>query len=143
MRNFTLKELVIVVCLTILSSTFVSTAATKRSKEAEIAKCAFNLKKLGVAIFSFTSDNKGYLPETSYLADNWKMKILPYLLGKDAKDTKKAIPYFTCPSDNNKLPNFMKGNPNYIARNSYSANGYVIDIKNVVWYTQNKKRGLL
>jgi prepilin-type processing-associated H-X9-DG protein len=131
MRNFTLKELVIVVFVTILSATFVSTAATKRSKEAELAQCAFNLKKLGATIFSYTNDNKGFLPETSYLKDNWKMRIMPYLLGKDAKDVKKAIPYFTCPSDNNKLPSFMKTNPNYIGKNSYCGNAYVIDIENV------------
>jgi prepilin-type processing-associated H-X9-DG protein len=131
MRNFTLKELLIVVSLTLLLGNLVSIAATKKSKEAEIFQCAFNLKKLGTAIFSFTNDNDGFLPQSSYFKDNWKMKIMPYLLGKDAKNVKKAIPYFTCPSNKSKFPQFMQNNPSYIGQNSYCANAYLIDIDSV------------
>ena len=57
MRNFTLKELLIVVSLTLLLGNFVSIAATKKSKEAEIFQCAFNLKKFHFPAISSNNIN--------------------------------------------------------------------------------------
>ena len=141
MKHFTLTDLVFTLTACLLLGSLVTVAATGSAAKADRTLCASNMKSLGEATFRYTADNKGYLPESGFMKDNWKRKIIPYLIGKDTADLKKAIPYFHCPADRNKLPSYMRNNPSYIGKNSFCANIYVIDIKGVDVNNDHVKNG--
>ena len=63
--------------------------------------------------------------------DNWQRKVIPYLIGKNETDLKKSIPFFHCPADVTLLPSYMRNKASDIGKNSYCANAYVIDIREV------------
>ena len=131
MKHFALTELIITLAVCVLLGCMVSATASVNNKKAAETMCAANLSQLGKAVFKYTADNKGYLPESGYMQDNWQRKLIPYLIGKDTTDLKKSRPFFLCPADSNQLPSYQRNNPSYIGKNSYCANIYVIDIKGV------------
>ena len=122
-KYFTLTELVIVLAVMFVSFSLSGFFISKAKRDASAVKCAENLFSMGKATFKYVAENKGFLPYASYGETNWKTAISPYL--------KDASREFLCPADKNKMPLYMQKDPFYKGRISYSANHYVIDIKNI------------
>lgn len=140
MYRFTLTELVCTLTALLLCCSAVAITTARKKSQTDVIRCAENMKKLGQATFMFAKDHNGRLPESGFMNDNWKRKIIPYLIGKDASDPAEAVPFFHCPADKNKLPAYMKSK-SYIGKNSYCANAYVIDIKGVDLDNDHVKNG--
>lgn len=129
MKNykFTLTELLFV-CFVLTFCTVMTAATIKRWKpSAAQVTCAANLQKMGVATFQYCKDNGNFLPGTSVLESNWKMKLVPYLQIKSQKWDPAAYSVFRCPADKNIPPVYKQGVDVYRSKNSYIANFFIID----------------
>jgi prepilin-type N-terminal cleavage/methylation domain-containing protein len=88
LRAFTLVELLTVIAIiAVLAAILVPTAGTLRASS-QSSRCATNLRQTGVAIQTYITDNKGFLPPVGHIsispyfnADprNFQSALLPYL----------------------------------------------------------------
>jgi len=96
-KGFTLLELLASVAIVVVLAALLFPAATRGMESARSAKCLGNLRQLGVAASTYSSENDGRLVPTyvagADLASSkvWRGLLLPYL-----GDNGKA---FICPSD--------------------------------------------
>lgn len=132
-KYFTLTELVIVFAVVLLGSSLYGFFISKAKRDAQAVKCAENLFSMGKATFQYASDHGDDLPSAGEGHDSWKLQIAPYLGIKDPSEPGPAGKFavFHCPSDRNELPRYMKEDPFYLGKNSYSANLYAIEAKNL------------
>jgi hypothetical protein len=126
-KYFTLFEVVLIFCTLMVLTCLSATAVRRWKPSSQEVACAANLRKLGQGTFMYTSNSKNFLPGTSELDTNWKMKLLPYLGIKSTQWDPKAYAVFNCPSNNSKLPLYKAGVDAFRAKNSYCANFYIID----------------
>jgi len=61
-RGFTLIELLVVIGIIAILAALLIAAVSKVRSSGDIAKCASNLRQIGVATHSYIADNNGYLP---------------------------------------------------------------------------------
>lgn len=121
-RYFTLTEVILVVTVMLIAGSMYGFFISKARRDAAGVKCAENLFKMGKATFRYAADNKGELPYASWDEVNWKTQIARYM--------EKEKNVFLCPADKNKMPLYMEKDPFYKGHVSYTANHYVIDIRN-------------
>ncbi|MCM8532008.1 MAG: type II secretion system GspH family protein [Lentisphaeraceae bacterium] len=86
-KRFTLIELLVVVAIIgILSSMLLPALGSARAK-VKMAACVSNLKQVGVAVFSYTTDGPGILPGRCYGGiragyNKWDNTLAMYLYGE-------------------------------------------------------------
>jgi prepilin-type N-terminal cleavage/methylation domain-containing protein/prepilin-type processing-associated H-X9-DG protein len=104
-RAFTLIELLVVIAIIALLIGLVQPAYTRAILSARSAKCASNLRCLGVAVMQAATDNDNQYPEIAQAATN------PYPTGSNAKDLYDTLsPYgitpdvLQCPVDMSSSP---------------------------------------
>lgn len=120
MNCFTLVELLIVISiLTILASLLLPALNFAREK-AQSVKCLGNMKQLGIASFSYLSDNNDYLPGAFWLRETIAY-IAPQLsntaLGVSTEQIYAAV--YLCPS-----PAYPKKNLyNFLIQDHYTISG--------------------
>lgn len=129
---FTMAELVLAASATLLSSSICCAFISKAHRDAQAAQCAENLFAMGKATFQYAADHKDDLPFAGDGHDSWKLQIAPYLGIKNPAEKGEAGKFkvFHCPLDQNQPPRYMSEDPFYLAKNSYCANLYAIDVKN-------------
>ena len=131
-KYFNLTELVIVIAVLFLGTSVFGFFISKAKRDAKAVKCAENLFAMGKATFKYVADHKGYMPYAGEGHDSWKLQIAPYLGIKNptVKGDAAKFAMFHCPADQNKLPAYMENDPFYLAKNSYAANLFAVEIKN-------------
>ena len=129
---FNLTELVIVIAVLFLGTSVFGFFISKAKRDAKAVKCAENLFAMGKATFKYVADHKGNMPYAGEGHDSWKLQIAPYLGIKNptVKGDAAKFAMFRCPADQNKLPAYMENDPFYLAKNSYAANLFAVEIKN-------------
>ena len=64
-RGFTLIEVLVVILIIGIVASLILVAINMAKRKALDAVCISNLKQVGIALFSYAADNRGYLPHTS------------------------------------------------------------------------------
>jgi len=115
-RGFTLVELLVVIGIIALLISILLPALNKAREASQVAKCLSNLRQLGAAAVSYTTENKGYLvpadvydsalasePNGRVWSDTWAtilvgMKYLNYPNNVDPNNPPPQDNVFHCPS---------------------------------------------
>lgn len=95
-RGFTLIELLVVVAIVgILASLLLPALASAKSKGRQ-AKCASNLRQIGLALVLYADDHDGWMPGTTHQTTDtnrsWIFTLRPYLGNVDAVRVSPADP---------------------------------------------------
>ncbi len=116
-RAFTLLELLVVIAIIAVLASILFPVFMSAKESARTAKCASNLRQMGVAVLLYLDDNGGKFPPDSH-NDNI------HLIVKLQKYSKAKL-LFRCPSDKSK--NFERPLPGYRSRrlSSYGSNFYM------------------
>ncbi len=120
-RGFTLIELLVVVAIIAIMAAVLMGAVQGAIQSANTAKCAGNLKAIGVALIQYASDNSNCLPQRYYTSQyaGYADLILPYVGNNGA--------VFICPSLSN--PGWP-GTPAY-GMNWYYDNANLMTVPNL------------
>lgn len=142
-RRFTLLELLVVIAIIGILSSILLPSLAKAREKTKRAVCGSQQKQIGVAIYTFTADDDGSLPETNNTV-SWDDHLSSYD-GRDLTDDeiletsfdksfKKRHELYRCPSS-------KWGDQDPYVLRSYSANaGYQHnDGKGVMWKNGSKK----
>jgi prepilin-type N-terminal cleavage/methylation domain-containing protein/prepilin-type processing-associated H-X9-DG protein len=90
-KGFSLLELLAAVVVTGILTALAMPVVGRGLMEAKRAKCASNMRQLGLAILSYTTDNEGLLPRTTHSTgtmggrylNSWIYLLKPYLQNYD------------------------------------------------------------
>jgi prepilin-type N-terminal cleavage/methylation domain-containing protein/prepilin-type processing-associated H-X9-DG protein len=89
-RGFTLLELLVVISIVAVLAALLANALAAARVQGNQAKCAANLRQIGVAINLSAGDNGGYLPLTTHstgsrrVDESWIYVLAPYLQEMDS-----------------------------------------------------------
>lgn len=111
---FTLIELLVVIGLVGLLASMVFPATQRALLQAKRAKCASNLRQIGLAIHAYAHDRDGLLPPTTHSTGGrpegaWIDVLRPYL--------RNAAEVLICPADPRAKERRAAGASSYIANN--------------------------
>jgi len=163
---FTLVELLVVIGIIALLISILLPALNKAREASQVAKCLSNMRQLGMAAASYTTENKGYLvpadvydpalasePEGRVWSDTWAtilvgLKYLNYPANVDPKNPPSQDNVFHCPSGvlemssitaiNNNLPSSRTDAQGAMGYlNQASSKGVVPNLRVYSWYGIN------
>ncbi len=111
-RGFTLIELLVVIAIIAVLASLLLPAIASAKMKAWQARCASNLRQIGLALTLYADDHDGWMPETSHGTTDtnrsWIFTLRSYVANVDA--------IRTCPAD-----------PKAKERLRYSASSYVLN----------------
>ncbi len=94
-KNFSLVELIVVIAVIAILAGLIYPAFMKARDRSRMAACASNLKQIGIALNSYTSDYKDYLPVCERLGSVYGLPALKTVLSPYLQNTN----VFKCPGD--------------------------------------------
>ena len=100
-KGFTLIELLVVITIIAILAAILFPVFAQAREKARTAKCANNLKQIGIAMQMYISDNDAYPLFDTGDGRGWAYYIFPYISGGStgfSKGSKETV--FCCPSDN-------------------------------------------
>lgn len=120
--GFTLVELFVVVAITAVLATVALVASQNAKIAANRAKCASNMRQLGVGLISYATENNGRLPGTQHYQEfgsqeSWVYALREYI-GGDIKEIR------ICPADP-KGPERARNDASSYILNNYLDSGAV------------------
>lgn len=118
-RAFTLTELLVVIAIIGILAAITISAVTNMRSSANKARCASNLRQLGLAGISWITDHKGKLPD----ANGWRESagVMQYLGLEAASQNDKTATVVTCPASYDYVPDSKR----LYWSLGYSINSYV------------------
>ncbi len=113
-HGFTLLEALVGVAIVGALTVFLAGAAGRGVMAANRAKCAANLRQIGMAITMYTADHAGFLPPTTHSSGSqwesaWIYALAPYLENMNAVRI--------CPADPQRAARLKGGGTSYILNN--------------------------
>jgi general secretion pathway protein G len=133
-RGFTLIELLVVIAvIALLASLLLPVLASAKGK-ARQAKCASNMRQIGLALQMYADDHDGWMPLTTHNADtnhSWIFTLRPYLGDMDA--------IRICPADPKGDARLTNNASSYIL-NEYIAVDHIDPFGNVLSSYRNLNR---
>jgi prepilin-type N-terminal cleavage/methylation domain-containing protein len=102
-NGFTLIELLVVVAIIAVLISILLPSLSQAREQARLVACGSNLRQLGIAIYSYTNDYNGTLPQLYYQGRDWTrhgwaVYVSPYLARKDLTNDCFGMNYMRCPS---------------------------------------------
>lgn len=99
--GFTLVELIVVMVVVLLLGGLLIPALLKGVEMSRTAKCASNLRTLGLGYMTYLNDNDGVAPVESWIWPTWIYNLMPYVMGASEFDrfyhANMALPQLGCP----------------------------------------------
>lgn len=130
-NGFTLIELLITIAIIAILAGMLLPTLNKAREKAKMITCTGNLRQIGMASLSYTSDNQDYLPPTNAADDNRRITAF---LGKYTGTklyTDKQSGLWFCPSHAQVAPSTGTSGKYY---NSYMPIGAGTKIQGTSWY---------
>lgn len=125
-RAFTLIELLVVVAILALLMSILLPALGEARQQAKAAVCESNLRSLGIAVYMYAEQNRGWLPEWGFAHGGGEARAALAWLNTMAPEYGENRNILRCPSDRSPHWTVPRTPTSPLRRTSFAANFYVV-----------------